>query len=67
MFPGLIFSLARVFDTQMREAIAAGGDIYDRTDPLPEACRSLADDIRTLQSEGTITEQTAEEAIGSLG
>jgi len=52
-------------DKPMREAIAAGRDIHDRDTPLPEGCRALADDIRTLQSEGVITDQTAEEAIGT--
>ena len=53
-------------DKQMREAIAARRDIHDRDTPLPDGCRALADETRTLQREGLITDSVADEAISRL-
>lgn len=55
-----------IVDKEMRRAIADGRDIKDRTAPLPEGCQTLADDIRRLQAEGLITEQTADDALSLI-
>ena len=51
-----------IVDKEMRRAIADSKDITDRTSPLPDGCQTLADDIRQLQAEGLITDQTADDA-----
>ena len=48
-------------DDEMRTAIAEGKDIMTRRKPMPEGCRTIADDVRRLLSEGVISEETAEE------
>ncbi|MBN1342694.1 MAG: Flp pilus assembly complex ATPase component TadA [Phycisphaerae bacterium] len=53
-------------DDEMRTAIAGGGDPLDRSRPLPEGCQSLADHVRRLAEEGTVTPEVAREAIAGI-
>jgi hypothetical protein len=53
-------------DKEMKRAIAEGRDVNDRTSPMPPGCQTLADDIRRLQADGLIAEQTANEALMTI-
>lgn len=50
-------------DDQMRDAIAQGRDIFDRKTPLPDGCRTIAEDIKKLHSEGIISDKIRDEAL----
>jgi twitching motility protein PilT len=52
-------------DDAMREAIAGGRDVLDRSQPLPEGCRTLAEDVTRLRDEGIITPETARLALSN--
>jgi len=53
-------------DDQMRKAIAQGHDIFDRKTPLPDGCRTIAEDVERLLSEGIITEEVRDKALAEL-
>jgi len=53
-------------DDQMRKAIAEGRDVFDRKTPLPDGCRTIAEDIEKLHSEGVINEKTKDKALVKL-
>lgn len=53
-------------DEAMRQSIAAGRDVLDRSAPLPSGCQNLREDIARLLAEGTVTAAAAERALGSL-
>ena len=54
-------------DEEMRAAIAEGRDFMARRTPMPESCRTMADDIAALREEGSITSETAEAALREIG
>jgi twitching motility protein PilT len=54
-------------DDDTRQAIVAGTDLKQRSAPLPEGCHTLADDIRRLREEGTVSADAAEEALTATG
>jgi len=53
-------------DEETRQAMVEGGDIRKRSSPLPDGCRTLADDIGRLHAEGIVTAEAAERALGGL-
>ena len=53
-------------DDQMRKAIVEDHDIFDRKTPLPDGCRTIAEDIEKLHSEGVINEKIMAKALDEL-
>ena len=51
-------------DAEMRAAIAEGRDFLARRAPLPEGCRTMAEDVEILLREGLISQDTARRALG---
>lgn len=47
-------------DDEMRTAIAEGGDLLSRRNPLPDGCLIMRDEIKRMADEGIITAETAE-------
>jgi len=52
-------------DDEAREAMVKGDDLRKRSKPLPEGCQTLADHIRRLAKEGTVSRETSDEALGT--
>ncbi|GMU22927.1 MAG: twitching motility protein PilT [Phycisphaerae bacterium] len=52
-------------DDAMREAIVEGHDVLDGSRPLPEGCRTLAEDVAHLRDEGIITPEAARVALST--
>lgn len=53
-------------DDATRQAIVAGTELKERSAPLPEGCRTLADDIRRLREEGIVSADAVEEALAGI-
>jgi twitching motility protein PilT len=53
-------------DRVMRRAIAQGDDPQQRQTALPANCQTLPDHVRQLQAAGTITAETAAQALAEL-
>ncbi|MFC1677870.1 type IV pilus twitching motility protein PilT [Planctomycetota bacterium] len=53
-------------DEKMRKAIAQGRDVFDRKTPLPQGCRTIAQDIENLCREGIIDQETRDKALIEL-
>lgn len=53
-------------DDEMRAAIAAGGDVFERKNPLPDGCRDFAASIRSLVEREVISKETARPGLAGL-
>ncbi len=53
-------------DDEMRRAIAEGRSIASRSTPLPDNCRTLAEDILRMHKEGQIAHEVAHKALENL-
>jgi hypothetical protein len=53
-------------DDEMRAALAAGRDVYARSNPLPASCQDLAASIGSLVERGIITEEAGQQGLSEL-
>jgi twitching motility protein PilT len=53
-------------DEAMRRAIAEGRDPFAGGGPLPDGCRTMAEDIRSLVDQGIVAPAVADEALGAM-
>ena len=53
-------------DEEMRDAIATGRDVLVRKTPLPESCRTLAEDLQELVDKGIVAPHAAEAVFSDL-
>jgi len=53
-------------DAEMRQAIADGHNVLDRSTPLPDGCQTMSEAIEQLRTDGTISDETAQDALVDL-